>query len=95
MIYNILAQSQLDGHLVVQLKNHEMPKPHAITWVSDLMQNLVQDQVVGVQPKIKGASSTAYIFPLHFNIQINAIYSKIIHMKDVKLWHITKSIIYQ
>lgn len=75
MTYNILAQSQLDGHLMVQLKNRERPKLHATMWVSDLMPNLVQDQVVGVQPKIKGSSSTAYIFPLKFNAWINATHS--------------------
>ena len=68
MIYNILAQSQLDGHLTVQLKNREMPELHATMRVSDLMQSLVQDQVVGVQPKIKGGFIHCLHFPLNFNV---------------------------
>lgn len=52
---------------MVQLKNHEMLKLHAAILVSDLVQNLVQDQVVGVQPKIRDDLSTPYIFPLNFN----------------------------
>lgn len=53
---------------MAQLKNHEMLVLHAATRESDLRQNLVQDQVVGVQPKIKEDLYTAYIFLLNFSV---------------------------
>lgn len=62
------AQNQLDGHLMAQLKNHEMLELHAATRASDLRQNSVQDQVVGVQPKIKEDLYTAYIFLLNSSV---------------------------